>query len=138
MHKEGKRILVAEHDGAARDMLGALLVQAGYSVCATKDGQETLMEMQRKHYDVVVTDCNLPYLDDRGWYSLSRAARQQTPIIMLSGDVAEAPETLKQLEVFAWVTKPYDTWFLLEIIRDAACGISEKPSSVAPAQAKGL
>ena len=45
MSREGKRVLVAEDDDAARDMLGALLVQAGYNVHATNDGREALEEL---------------------------------------------------------------------------------------------
>ncbi|HVG03071.1 MAG TPA: response regulator [Nitrospira sp.] len=92
--------------------------------------------MQRKHFDVVITDCHMPHLDGRELLSMSRAAWPHTPVIMLSGDAVEAPHRLQQLGVYAWVSKPYDTWFLLEIIRDA-CAAPYKTSPVV-SHVKGL
>ena len=129
MSREGKRVLVAEDDDAARDMLGALLVQAGYNVHATNDGWEALEELQRRHFDVVITDCNMPHLDGREFLSLSQAAWPHLPVIMLSGERVDVSVALKQLGAYAWVTKPYDTWYLLEIIREAAYRTTENESS---------
>ena len=128
MSREGKRVLVAEDDDAARDMLGALLVQAGYNVHATKDGRDALGELQRRHFDVVITDYNMPHLDGRELLSLSQAAWPHLPVIMLSGERIDVSSELKQLGAYAWVTKPYDTWYLLEIIREAAYRITENES----------
>ncbi len=129
MSREGKRVLVAEDDDAARDMLGALLVQAGYNVHATKDGREALEELQRRHFDVVITDCSMPYLDGRELLSLSQAAWPHIPVIILSRERVDVSVALNQLGAYAWVTKPYDTWYLLEIIREAVYRTTENESS---------
>ncbi len=136
MSRYGKRILVAEDDDAARDMLSALLVQAGYNVYAARNGQEALAEMQRKHFDVVVTDCDMPHLDGRELLSFSRAAWPHIPVIMLSGGPAESSEEVTRLGAYAWIEKPYDTWILLEIIGNAAYETAQKSSSVMTSPAK--
>lgn len=136
MSAYAKRILVAEDDDAARDMLSALLVQAGYNVHATSNGREAVAAMQRKHFHVVVTDCNMPHLDGRELLSFSRAAWPHIPIIMLSGEPAESSDEVHQLGVYAWIEKPYDTWLLLEIIRAAARATAHKSSSAMTSPAK--
>lgn len=116
----GKRVLVVEDDDVARDMLSAILIQAGYMVHAARDGQEALAEMKRRHFDVVVTDYHMPRLNGMELLSLSRIVWPDTPVIMISGDHTELSHMVDQRGVYAWVPKPYDTWFLLEVIRDAA------------------
>ena len=136
MSNYAKRILVAEDDDAARDMLSALLVQADYNVHATRNGREAVAEMQRKHFDVVVTDCDMPHLNGRELLSFSRAAWPHIPFIMLSGEPPESSDEVHQLGAYAWVEKPYDTWLLLEIIRDAAHATAHKISSALRSPAK--
>ncbi|MDR4479799.1 MAG: response regulator [Nitrospira sp.] len=137
MSSHGKRILVADDDDAARDMLSALLVQAGYNVHATRNGREAVAEMQRKHFDLVITDCEMPHLDGRELLSYSRAAWPDTPVIMLSGGPVASAEEVNRIGAYAWVEKPYDTWFLLEIIRDALPAAAKMRSPMMTAQAKG-
>jgi DNA-binding NtrC family response regulator len=120
MSRNGKRILVAEDDDAARDILSALLVQAGYNVHAARNGREALTEMQRTHFDVVVMDCHISQLDGHELLSVSHTARPHTPIIMLSEGPTESLDETTRQGAYAWVEKPYDMWLLLEIIRNAA------------------
>jgi DNA-binding response OmpR family regulator len=136
MSRHGKRILVAEDDDAARDMLSALLVQAGYNVRATRNGQEALGEMQRTRFDVVVTDCDMPRVNGRELLSVSRANWPRTPIIMLSGGPTESSEEVIHLGAYAWVPKPYDTWILLEIIEEAAYETAHSTSPMMTSPAK--
>ena len=116
----GKRVLVAEDDNAARDILSAILIQAGYNVHAVRDGQEALVEMKRRHFDVVVTDYHMPRLNGMELLSLSRILWPNTPVVMISGDQADSSAMVAQPGAYAWIRKPYDTWSLLETIRDAA------------------
>ena len=120
MSRNGKRILVAEEDDAARDILSALLVQAGYNVHAARNGREALTEMQRTHFDVVVMDCHISQLAGHELLSVSRTARPPTPIIMLSEGPTESLDETTRQGAYAWVEKPYDMCLLLEIIRNAA------------------
>lgn len=115
----GKRVLVAEDDNAARDILSAILIQAGYNVYAVRDGQEALVEMKRRYFDVVITDYHMPRLNGMELLSLSRIFWPNTPVVMISGDQPDSPAMVTQQGAYAWIRKPYDTWFLLETIRDA-------------------
>ena len=136
MSTYAKRILISEYDDAARDILSALLVQAGYDVHTTRNGRDAIAEMQQKYFDVMVADCDMPHLSGRELLSFSRAACPHIPIIMLLGEPAESSDDVHHLGAYAWVGKPYDTWFLLEIIRDAAHATVHTHSSAMTSPAK--
>ncbi len=120
MSSDTKRILIAQAHDAARDILGALLVQAGYTVQGTRNGREAREEMQRNQFDVVVTDCDMPYFNGRELLAFSRIAWPHIPVIILSEEPAEPSDDVHALGAYAWIVKPYDTWLLLETIRDAS------------------
>ncbi len=129
MSSDTKRILIAQDHDAAREILRALLIQAGYNVQATRNGREAREEMQHKQFDVVVTDCDMPYLDGRELLAFSRVVWPHLPIIMLSEELTESSDDVHPLGAYAWIVKPYDTWLLLETIKDAAHAIGHKCSS---------
>jgi DNA-binding response OmpR family regulator len=120
MSSDTKRILIAQEHDAARDILKALLIQAGYSVQETRNGREAREEMQRKQFDVVVTDRDMPDLNGRELLAFGRIAWPHIPIIILSEEPAEPSDDVHALGAYAWIVKPYDTWLLLETIRNAA------------------
>ena len=120
MSGDTKRILIAQDHDAARDILRALLIQAGYNVEATRNGREAREEMQQKQFDVVVTDCDMPDLNGRELLAFSRVVWPHIPIIILSEGPADSSDDAHPLGAYAWIVKPYDTWLLLETIKDAA------------------
>lgn len=117
----GKRVLIVEDDDTARDMLAAILVQAGYNVHTANDGQGALMEMKRRHFDVVVTDYHMPRLNGMELLSLCRIVWPDTPVVMVSGD----PDNISDMAIHqgaqAWIHKPFEASRLLEILRTALC-----------------
>ena len=115
----GKRVLIVEDDDTARDMLAAILVQAGYNVHTANDGQGALMEMKRRHFDVVVTDYHMPRLNGMELLSLCRIVWPDTPVVIVSGD----PDNISDMAIHqgaqAWIHKPFEASRLLEILRQA-------------------
>ena len=97
MSSDTKRILIAQDHDAAREILRALLIQAGYNVQATRNGREAREEMQHKQFDVVVTDCDMPYLDGRELLAFSRVVWPHIPIIMLSEELTESSDDVHPL-----------------------------------------
>lgn len=57
------RILVAEDDGAVREFVTRALEHAGHEVVAVEDGHQALEALQRKAFDLLVTDIVMPGLD---------------------------------------------------------------------------
>ena len=91
------RILVAEDHPINRAVIGRQLESLGYAFAMAANGEEALAELQRTHYDLLLTDCHMPVLDG---YALTRAVRASEaggahlPIIGLSASVL--PEQIQR------------------------------------------
>lgn len=115
----GKRVLVVEDDSFARDMLASIFLQAGYNVHAASDGQEALMEMKRRRFDAVVTDCHMPRLNGVELLSVARIVWPDTPMVLVSGDQLDMPDLALRHGAYAYVQKPYEPSYLLAIVGEA-------------------
>lgn len=124
----GKRVLIVEDDNTARDMLGAILVQAGYNVHTASDGQGALMELKRRHFDVVVTDYHMPRLNGMELLSLCRIVWPDTPVVIVSGDPANMSDMAIHQGAQAWIQKPFEASRLLEVLRQALHASTEDHS----------
>jgi len=91
------RILVAEDHPINRTVIGRQLERLGYAFAVATNGEEALAELQRAHYDLLITDCHMPVVDG---YALTRAIRASEtgdahlPIIGLSASVL--PEQIQR------------------------------------------
>src|SRR5436190_16026105 len=80
------RILLVDDDYRMRQVLGRLLQSSGFrSVDEAGDGREALARCAADHYDLIVTDCNMPHMDGIAMVTALRALGDRTPVIMLSG-----------------------------------------------------
>ena len=59
----GKLVLVVDEVESERQETAFLLKQAGFTVVQACDGLEALSEMRQQHFDAVVTDFQMPYLN---------------------------------------------------------------------------
>jgi len=113
-------VLVAEDDPLIAMALKAVLLQAGYDVTTTYDGQQALAAITAKPPDLLVTDLNMPRLDGRALIRAARAAYPHLPIIVLTGrppprGVAELAE--RDVASMALLEKPTSPADLLGSIR---------------------
>src|SRR5436190_1594365 len=70
----GLRILIVDDDREARQMIRAVLLQAGAEVIAVDTAQRALEELGMRTADVLVTDIAMPSMDG---YALVREVREQ-------------------------------------------------------------
>ena len=79
------RILLAEDETLVRLDLRAMLVEAGYEVCAeAADGLEAVKLAAEHEPDAILMDANMPLLDGVSAARRILAARQ-VPIVILTG-----------------------------------------------------
>ena len=113
-------ILIVDDSASIRQMLGFTLRAAGYEVDEAVDGKDGLGKAQRKAYQLVFTDQNMPKMDG---LSLIRALRampeySRTPILMLTTESSDAMKAQgRAAGATGWLVKPFDPERLLEVIK---------------------
>jgi PleD family two-component response regulator len=80
-----RRVLIVDDDELAVQPFANLLVEAGYEVRQTADGEEALAELGRSWFPVVVTDWHMPVMDGIELVQRLRAlAVESSYVIMLT------------------------------------------------------
>ncbi|WP_372070802.1 response regulator transcription factor [Tistrella mobilis] len=103
------RILLVEDDPSTARSIELALKKEGF-VCDTTDLGEEGLEIGRLYdYDLMILDLMLPDMDGYEVVRRLRAARVQTPVLILSG-LTDTDKKIKGLGVGAddYVTKPFD------------------------------
>lgn len=81
------RILLAEDDASARDIIYRALVADGHEVVATQDGLEALetLKSDARAFDVLIADINMPGLDGVALAQQAVAADGGIAVLLVSG-----------------------------------------------------
>ena len=103
------RVLVAEDDRVARDLLCEILRVEGFEVDAVDDGAGAIERAQVGRYDLVLSDVRM---DRRSGFDVLRAFTErapETPVILITafGDVTGAMEAI-QRGAYDYVSKPFN------------------------------
>lgn len=111
----GKRVLVVDGDERERQETALVLEQAGFAVVQACDGLNALSEMQKRRFDFVVTDCQMPHLNGLDFLAQSRVIWPDTPVIIFS-ETRYMSEMAAARGAFAWIRKSSDSSVLLSIL----------------------
>ena len=115
-----KTVLIADDEPNIVISLEFLLERGGYRVLVARDGQEAMEAMQRETPDLLLLDVMMPRLSG---YDVCERVRQNpawagVKVIMLTARGREVEMTKGlALGADAYVTKPFSTRDLLELIR---------------------
>jgi two-component system cell cycle response regulator CtrA len=112
------RVLLIEDDSATAKSVEMMLKTEGY-VCDCTDLGEDGFEIGKLYdYDLIVLDLILPDIDGYDVLRRLRAAKVQTPILILSG-LSEPDQKVKGLDIGAddYLTKPFDKGELIARIQ---------------------
>ena len=103
------RVLLVEDDSATAQGIEMMLRSEGYVCDATDMGEDGLEIGKLYDYDIIVLDLMLPDIDGYEVLRRLRAARVQTPTLILSG-LSGLDDKIKGLGVGAddYLTKPFD------------------------------
>ena len=113
-------ILAVDDSISMRQMVSYTLKNAGFEVVEAVDGEDAFEKARLRHFDLVLTDQNMPRLDGIG---LTRRLREHpnfktTPILILT---TESSDQMKQAGRAAgatgWLVKPFEPTKLIEVIR---------------------
>ena len=116
------RILIAEDDADMRELLEEILTDAGFETIAAANGRFALahVENEQEQIDLVLTDVQMPELKGDELLARVRQSRSDAPVIVITafGSVENAVEMVKK-GAFSYLTKPFATKDLLEVVRAA-------------------
>jgi two-component system, chemotaxis family, chemotaxis protein CheY len=115
-----KSILIIDDSASIRQMLAFTLRGAGYEVDEAVDGRDGVSKAQRKNYQLVFTDQNMPQMDGLTVIRTLRATPtyRSVPILMLTTESSDAMKQQgKAAGATGWLVKPFDPPKLLEVTK---------------------
>lgn len=124
------RLLIVEDDEMAGTFMRTLLRREGYEADIAVNGSNALPMLVDTHYDLVLSDINMPFLDGKQLLDVCRKKFKNIPVILITGDpdYRDAVELLKQGAV-DYIGKPLDALVLLQKIKDALLQAAERKLS---------
>ena len=108
MNKQDFKILVADDDDIARDVIAALLSREGYSVVPAHDGLEAINRLRMEDIQLVITDLMMPGADgiEVLKYSVRNSPDIAVVILTAYGTLDTTLEAIKE-GAYDYVTKPF-------------------------------
>ncbi len=78
-------MLSVDDDGELRELLHELISQMGHASVTAADGVDALEKMEEKHFDIVITDINMPRLNGVGLIKRIASDFSDTDVIAITG-----------------------------------------------------
>ena len=117
----GSVVLVVEDEEALGTAVAESLTDAGFAVDRARDGEEALMRVKARVYDLIVCDLKMPRVDGMTFYRTLERDHPDTArrIMFVTGDVAgtEAEQFLEETGC-RWLAKPFRLKDLLRTARE--------------------
>lgn len=118
------RILVVEDDTALREITSRILDAAGYDVECAEDGEAAWNALRCQHYELIITDNNMPKVTGIDLLHLPHSARIETPVILMSGQLpTDQLKRSPELHIEAIIIKPYTESGLLTVVSNVLHGL---------------
>ncbi|HUR35553.1 MAG TPA: ATP-binding protein [Vicinamibacterales bacterium] len=115
-------ILVVDDESALAAAVCAALQDAGFTTEQASDGEQALMRVKARAFDLVICDLKMPRVDGKAFYAMLTAAKpdMRERVIFVTGDVA-GTDAEKFLEESAcrWLAKPFRLADLVRAVREA-------------------
>jgi response regulator RpfG family c-di-GMP phosphodiesterase len=116
--EESARILVVDDEKVIREILSDFLTMEGYVVRAVEDGSAALKELQRRTYNLVISDLKMPNLG--GLELLQRIAELNLNVVCIImtgfGTVETAIEAMKR-GAYDYVLKPFKVEEVVHVVQ---------------------
>ena len=117
------RILIVEDSATMRSLLATALedLDAPVKITEAASGFEALRELPRNHYQLVVTDINMPDINGLELVSFIKTNAQysQIPLVIVSTEGSERDRDKGLgLGADAYIVKPFEPETLRQVVRD--------------------
>lgn len=105
---EQRKILIVEDDLSILEGLQNFFSNRGFAVSPAQDGLEALKLLDRKRFDLVITDLVMPNVSGVGILAIVKQKFPGLPVIAVTG-MGEMPKQLAvESEADAVLEKPFD------------------------------
>lgn len=111
-------VLLVEDDLVSSALIEGYLSEAGYDVVTVADGGEALLQLGRRHFDLLILDINIPTLNGLKVFEIMLQKRIDTPALFITG-IPGTDVEMQSLEMGAagFLRKPIRKEVLLPRIR---------------------
>lgn len=111
----GRRILVVDDNEEIRRSMARVLADDGFEIHTAADGEQAWSNLLQEHYDLLITDYDIPRLSGLELIQRIREAGMRLPVIIVSGFLSSemVPRHL-QSEIAALIPKPFCSEELLD------------------------
>jgi two-component system, chemotaxis family, chemotaxis protein CheY len=112
-------ILIVDDSASIRQTIQIALSDTGHGVVEAVNGAEGLRTALERHFDLIITDLNMPQMDGLTMIRQLRTkpALAGLPIIFLSTESdATVKMQAKSAGATGWLTKPFDAAQLIKIV----------------------
>jgi two-component system, sensor histidine kinase len=115
-------ILYVDDEDMIRDIYHKVLLRAGYSVDLAENGLAASDFLQRKKYDLLITDVDMPQLTGLELAVRARRAGMALPIIIASGCVSFSDDgAYAFLRLSSTLRKPFTVEAMLQTVETVLC-----------------
>lgn len=112
-------ILVVDDYVVTQRVLSTQLRKGGYEVTTAGSGQEALVYLTQRNFDLAIIDVAMPEMDGITLLQKLRQGRNapQLPVIILTASVLDEDRVRAQAAgATDFLTKPVSSWELLEVV----------------------
>ncbi|MFC1838248.1 response regulator [Thermodesulfobacteriota bacterium] len=115
-----KEIMVVDDEIGIRALLSDALEEKGYNVTLAKDGEESLRQLKKKRFDLLITDINMPHLNGLELLRKMKKEGRQEKVILMSGNSVDESILGKDIQpVFFQLKKPFGMNLFMEAVLSA-------------------
>jgi two-component system, NtrC family, response regulator GlrR len=115
-----KTILIIDDDADILKLLEMRLMASGYQVITAASAEEALTLFHIKPVALIISDLRMPGMDGFALFEAIHQINATVPFILLTahGSIPEAVLATQQ-GMFSFLTKPFDSKILLELVATA-------------------
>ncbi len=114
------KILVVDDEESLREFLEIMLKREGYDVATAADGEQAIKLLEKKSFDLIITDLQMPKVHGMEVLSKAKEIDPDSVVIVITafGSTESAVEAMK-LGAYDYITKPFKIDEIKLIIRKA-------------------
>jgi DNA-binding NtrC family response regulator len=127
MDMRRKKVLLVENDSNCFLTIGRTFIESGYHISKSSDGLSAFEKIVKDHYDLVITDLNLPQMNGIDLLKKIKEVNGSMPVILISANarVEEAVQAMK-LGAYDFILKPLTAEMIEIIISQISDGLTLK------------